>query len=68
MDFRYSYSLEQLISLSTRITESTATLIDHFFTKSPHKIIQSDVIKMSLSDQELMDFTRKNNQIKIQET
>ena len=49
-----NYSLEQLISVPTRITESTATFIDHVLTNSPHKIIQSVVIKMSLSDHDLI--------------
>ena len=53
MDFG-NYSLEQLISVPTRITESTATFIDHVLTNSPHKIIQSAVIKMSLSDHDLI--------------
>ena len=54
LDFGYSYSLEQLISVPTRITKITTTLIDHVLTNSPHKIIQSGVIKMSLSDHELI--------------
>ena len=49
-----NYSLEQLISVPSRITESTATSIDHVLTNSPHKIIQSGVIEMSLSDHELI--------------
>ena len=64
MDFGYSYSLEQLISVPTRITESAATLIDHVLTNSPHKIIQSDVIEMSLSDHELIYCTRKTTKLK----
>ena len=64
MDFGYSYSLEQLISVPTRITKITTTLIDHVLTNSPHKIIQSGVIKMSLSDHELIYCTRKTNKLK----
>ena len=64
LDFAYSYSLEQLISVPTRITESAATLIDHVLTNSPHKIIQSDVIEMSLSDHELIYCTRKTTKLK----
>ena len=64
MDFGYSYSLEQLISVPTRITESTATLIHHVLTNSPHKIIQSGVIEMSLSDHELTYCTRKTTKLK----
>ena len=64
MDFGYSYTLEQLISVPTRITENTATLIDHVLTNSPHKIIQSGVIEMSLSDHELIYCTRKTTKLK----
>ena len=64
LDFGYSYSLEQLISVPTRITENTATLIDHVLTNSPHKIIQSGVIEMSLSDHELIYCTRKITKLK----
>ena len=64
MDFGYSYFLEQLISFPARITESTATLIDHVLTNSMHKIIQSDLIEMSLSDHELIYCTRKTTKLK----
>ena len=64
LDFGYSYSLEQLISVPTRITESTATLIDHVLKNSPHKIIQSGVIEMSLSDRDLIYCTRKTTKLK----
>ena len=64
MDFGYSYSLEQLISVPTRITESTATVIDHVLTNSPHKIIQSGLIEMSLSDHELIYCTQKTTKLK----
>ena len=64
LDFGYSYSLEQLISVPTRITKITTTLIDHVLTNSPHKIIQSGVIKMSLSDHELIYCMRKTTKLK----
>ena len=35
LDFGYSFSLEKLISVPTRIKKSTATLIDHVLTNSP---------------------------------
>ena len=38
LGFEYSYSLQQLISVPSRITENTATLIDHVLIISPHKI------------------------------
>ena len=36
LDFGYSYSLQQMISVPTRITENTATLIDHALKNSLH--------------------------------
>ena len=54
LDFGYSYSLEQFISAPTRITASISTLMEHALTNLPHKIIQSGVIEMSLSDHELI--------------
>ena len=64
LDFGYSFCLQKLISVSSRIKESTATLIDHVLTNSPHKIIQSGVIEMSLSDQELIYCTRKTTKLR----
>ena len=64
MDFGYSYSLQQLISVPTRITENTATLINHVLTNSPHKITQSGVIELNLSDHEWIYFTRKTTKFK----
>ena len=64
LNFGYSYSLEQLISVPTRIKESIATLIDHVLTNSPHEIIQSGVIEMSLFDHKLIYYTRKTTKLK----
>ena len=64
MDFGYSFSLEQLILVPTRITENTATLIDDILTNSPRKIIQSGMIEMSLYDHELIYCTRKTTKLK----
>ena len=64
MDFGCPYSLEQLISVPTRTKESTAPLIGHVLTNSPHKIIQSGVIEMSLSDHELIYCMRKTTKLK----
>ena len=38
LDFCFSFSLEQLISIPTRVTSKTATLIDHVLTKSFQKV------------------------------
>ena len=62
MDFGYSYSLQQLISVPTRINENTATLIDHVLTNSPHKITKSGMIELNLSDHKYC--TRKTTKFK----
>lgn len=46
----YSHGLEQLINEPTRVTESTATIIDMIFTNSKHRIVDSGVIHLGLSD------------------
>ena len=56
--------MEQLTSVPTRITESTTTLIDHVLTNSPHKIIQSGVIQISLSDHKLIYCMQKTTKLK----
>ena len=60
----YPYSLQQLISVPTTITENTAILIDQVLTNSPHKIIQSGVIELNLSDHELIYCMRKTTKFK----
>ena len=64
LDFGYSYSLQQLILVPTRIAENTAALFDHVLTNSPQKIIQSGVIELNLSDHELIYCTRKTTKFK----
>ena len=64
MDFGCSYSSEQLISAPARIMEITSTFNDHVLTNSPHKVIQSGVIEMSLSDHEVIYCTRKTTKLK----
>jgi hypothetical protein len=42
--------MKQLIGEHTRITESSKTLIDLLFVNNEHRIVQSGVIHLSLSD------------------
>ena len=44
--------------------EITSTFNDHVLTNSPHKVIQSGVIEMSLSDHEVIYCTRKTTKLK----
>ena len=45
--------------MPTRVTDQTATLIDHILTNSPDKVSQSGVMDLGLSDHDLIYCTRK---------
>ena len=47
-DFCFSFSLEQLISIPTRVTSNTSTLIDHVLTNSSEKVSQCGVIELGI--------------------
>ena len=55
------YQLNQLIEEPTRVTKTTATLIDHFITNSSDKISKNGVIHTGLSDHSLIYGIRKIN-------
>ena len=59
--FLVLHSLEQIITRPTRITDQTATLIDHILTNSPDKVSQSGIIDLSVSDHDLIYSTRKTS-------
>ena len=50
LEFFFSYSLEQLISIPNRVTSKTATLIDHVLTNFSQIVSQCSVIKLGISD------------------
>ena len=50
LDFTSNFQLIQLIKEPTRVTATTATLIDHFFTTHPDKVRAVKVAKIGLSD------------------
>ena len=64
LDFCFSFSLEQLISIPTRVTSKTATLIDHVLTNSSQKVSQCGVIELGISDHDLVYCTRKTPSLK----
>ena len=66
LEFSFTHSLEQIITGPTRITDQTATLIDHILTNSPDKISQSGDIDLGLSDHDLICCTRKTSLSKSQ--
>ena len=58
-EFFFYHSLNQLICSPIWINSSTSTLLDHVITHTPHKISQSGVLDIGLSDHQLIFCTRK---------
>lgn len=58
----FSNSLEQILTLSTRTNDRTATLIDHILTNSSHNVSQSSV--SGLSNHDLIFSTQKKLPLK----
>ena len=67
LDFSFSFSLEQLISIPTRVTSKTATLIDHALTDSTQKVSQCSVIELGISDHDLVYCAWKTPSLKSNE-
>ena len=59
------HGLKQLINSPTRITINTSTILDHILTNSKEKVSDSGVIDVSLSDHQMIFFTRKNSKQKF---
>ena len=64
MDSCFSFSLEQLISIPTRVTGKTATLMNHVLTNSSQKVSQCGVIVLGISDHDPVYCTRKTPSLK----
>ena len=65
LDSWLSFSLKQLIAISTRITSKTATLTDHVLTNSSLKINQCGVIELGIPDYDLVYCTRRTHSLKL---
>ena len=50
LDMIFSSSFLPIITKATRITDHTSTLIDHIYTNSPEKILQSGICLADISD------------------
>ena len=57
--------LEQLLTLPTRVTKNSTSLLDHVLTNSADRVSQFGVIDMGLSDHQLIYCTRKITRIKL---
>jgi hypothetical protein len=64
IQFLRGQGLTQLITDPTRVTDKTATLIDHILTNSPDKVTQSGVISKAISDHDIIYCTRKAQSLK----
>ena len=58
------FSVHQLIKVSTRITCSSATIIDHILANYPERVTQQGIIDVGLSDHQHIFCTRKISRIK----
>ena len=61
LEFCFTHSLEQVITRPIRVTNQTATLIDHILTNSPDKFSHSGVIDLVLLDHDQTNCTRKTS-------
>ena len=59
LNFCFTFSLEQLLSIPTRTTRKTGTLTDHVLTNSSLKLSQGEVIELGISDHDLVYCARK---------
>ena len=53
------YQVDQLINEPSRVTSTSATLIDLFFTNKQENIMQSGVVHIGISDHSLIYAVRK---------
>ena len=64
IEFLRTYGLTQIIKEPTRVTDKSATLLDHILVNTPSKITQSGVLPKALSDHDMIYCTRKHQAIK----
>ena len=60
----YAYFFTQLIDLPTRITDTSATMIDLLFTNRTDIVQASGVVSLGLSDHDLIFCQRKHKRVK----
>ncbi len=61
MKYKNVFHKIQIIQNATRITKSSASLIDIVLYSNPERIIKSKVISAHLSDHDMVGITRKIN-------
>ena len=63
-EFCTYFGLKQLTKVSTKVTSSSSTIIDHILVSFPERVTQSGVIDIGFSDHHLIYCTRKISRIK----
>lgn len=63
LEISFSYFLEQVMTMPSRVTNHTLTPIDHILINLPNKACHSNVKDFGLSDHNLIYHTRKHTQI-----
>ena len=58
-EFCSLHGIEQLLTLPTRITNNSSSLLDHILTNSADRISQFGIVNVGLSDHQLIYCTRK---------
>ena len=64
VEFLRTQGLTQLIKEPTRVTDKTATLLDHVLTNTEGKVTQSGVLAKAISDHDMTYCTRKTQPLK----
>ena len=63
-DFCTMFGLKQLIEITTRITYSNSSIIDHILASFPNRVTQREILNVGLSDHQLIYCARKITKIK----
>ena len=58
------FDLKQLIEITTRITYSNSSIIDHILASFPNRVTQREILNVGLSDHQLIYCARKITKIK----
>ena len=61
LEYMESFGLYQFISIPTRVTDQSATLIDHIYSNTPANILMTAVPHIGLSDHFPVFISRKTN-------
>ena len=61
LEYMESFGLYQVINVPTRVTDQSATLIDHIYTNNKCNILMTKVPKLGLSDHFPVFLSRKTN-------